>query len=89
LWTPSALQKSLKTDSRPLEKKPGVPLKDLLGAVAVGARAEELFSSLANRLTRLDKQITEAEKEIFAEKTNGKTIGDVAKALLNAYDPDV
>lgn len=30
--------KSLKTDSRPLEKKPGVPLKDLLQAVAVGAR---------------------------------------------------
>jgi len=28
--------KSLKTDSRPLEKKPGVPLKDLLAAIAVG-----------------------------------------------------
>jgi type I restriction enzyme R subunit len=56
--------KSLKTDSRPLEKKPGVPLKDLLQAVAVGAREEELFTSLANRLTRLDKQITEKEKTI-------------------------
>ncbi|MEI7590143.1 MAG: DEAD/DEAH box helicase family protein, partial [Deltaproteobacteria bacterium] len=50
--------KSLKTDSRPLEKKPGVPLKDLLQAVAVGAREEELFTTLASRLTRLDKQIT-------------------------------
>ncbi len=29
--------RSLKTDSRPLEKKHGVALKDLLGAVAVGA----------------------------------------------------
>ena len=48
---------SLKTDSRPLEKKPGVPLKDLLQAIAVGARDEELFTTLANRLTRLDKQI--------------------------------
>ncbi len=42
--------KSLKTDSRPLEKKPGVPLKDLLGAIAVGARDEDLFTSLAGRL---------------------------------------
>jgi type I restriction enzyme R subunit len=82
------ITKSLKTDSRPLEKKPGVPLKDLLGAVAVGARDEELFTSLANRLTRLEKQITESERKIFEEKANGRSIRDVAKALLNAYDPD-
>jgi type I restriction enzyme, R subunit len=80
--------KSLKTDSRPLEKQPGVPLKDLLGAIAVGARDEDLFTSLANRLTRLDKQITEKEKQYFAEKAGGKTVGQVVKDLLNAYDPD-
>lgn len=81
--------KSLKTDSRPLEKKPGVPLKDLLQAIAVGAREEELFTSLANRLTRLDKQITEKERMQFAEKANGKSISQVAKELLNAFNPDV
>jgi type I restriction enzyme R subunit len=81
--------KSLKTDSRPLEKKPGVPLKDLLQAVAVGARDEELFTSLANRLTRLDKQITDKEKKKFAEKANGKSISQVVKELLNAFNPDV
>lgn len=81
--------KSLKTDSRPLEKKPGVPLKDLLQAVAVGARDEELFTSLANRLTRLDKQITEKEKQQFIEKTGGKSVALVVKELLNAFNPDV
>lgn len=81
--------KSLKTDSRPLEKRPGVPLKDLLQAIAVGAREEELFTSLANRLTRLDKQITEKEKIQFAEKANGKSISKVVKELLNAFNPDV
>ncbi|RJP62722.1 MAG: DEAD/DEAH box helicase [Ignavibacteriales bacterium] len=80
--------KSLKTDSRPLEKKPGVPLKDLLGAVAVGARDEDLFTSLANRLTRLDKQITEKEKKQFIEKSGGVTLSAVVKDLLNAYNPD-
>lgn len=80
---------SLKTDSRPLEKKPGVPLKELLQAVAVGARDEELFTSLANRLTRLDKQIDEKQRKKFTEKSGGKTISQVVKALLNAYNPDV
>jgi type I restriction enzyme, R subunit len=81
--------KSLKTDSRPLEKKPGVPLKDLLQAVAVGAREEELFTSLASRLTRLDKQLTDKERKQFTEKANGKTVAQVAKELLNAFNPDV
>ena len=80
--------KSLKTDSRPLEKKPGVPLKDLLGAIAVGARDEDLFTSLAGRLARLEKQVTEKEKTTFQEKANGKTISQVVKELLNAYNPD-
>jgi type I restriction enzyme R subunit len=80
--------KSLKTDCRPLEKKPGVPLKDLLQAIAVGAREEELFTSLANRLTRLDKQLTEKEKTEFAEKANGKSVSQVVKELLNAFNPD-
>ena len=79
---------SLKTDSRPLEKKPGVPLKDLLAAITVGARDEDLFTSLANRLIRLEKQLTDKEKAAFAAKAKNKTIKDVAKELLRAYDPD-
>jgi len=81
--------KSLKTDSRPLEKKPGVPLKELLQAVAIGARDEELFTSLASRLTRLDKQITDKERKLFAEKADGKSVSQVVKELLNAFNPDV
>jgi type I restriction enzyme R subunit len=80
--------RSLKTDSRPLEKKPGISLKELLQAITVGARDEELFTSIASRLTRLDKQITEKEKKKFTEKTNGKTVSQVVKDLLNAFNPD-
>ena len=57
---------SLKTDSRPLEKKPGMSLKDLLQNVAMGNTQEEILSTLANRLIRLDKQINEKEKTNFA-----------------------
>jgi type I restriction enzyme R subunit len=80
--------KSLKTDSRPLEKKPGVPLKDLLAAITVGARDEDLFTTIANRLSRLDKQLTEKEKTTFAGKAKNKTIPQVVKELLNAFNPD-
>ena len=80
--------KSLKTDSRPLEKKPGVPLKELLQAISYGAREEEIFTSIANRLTRLDKQITEKEKQKFEKIAEGKTVSQVVKDLLNAFNPD-
>jgi type I restriction enzyme R subunit len=48
----------------------------------------DLFTSLANRLTRLDKQITEKEKQTFAEKSGGFSISQVVKNLLNAHNPD-
>jgi len=80
--------KSLKTDSRPLDKKPTVPLKDLLGAVAVGARDEDLFTTLASRLIRLEKQLTDSEKEQFQQKAEGMSLKQVTKALLDAYDVD-
>lgn len=81
--------KSKKTDSRPLESKPTVALKDLLGAVTMGVQDEDLFTSLANRLIRLDKKLTENEKTKFTELSGGKTINSIVKDLLTAYDPDV
>lgn len=82
------VEQSQKTDSRPLEKKPGMSLANLLDAVAVGARDEDTLTSLANRLIRLDKQINDKEKANFAAAADGYTINHVVKELLNAYDPD-
>lgn len=82
------VESSQKTDSRPLEKKPGISLKDLLQNVAMGNTQEEILSSLANRLIRLDKQINEKERLGFAEKAGGYMINHVVKNLLDAYDPD-
>jgi type I restriction enzyme, R subunit len=47
-----------------------------------------LFLSVANRLVRLEKQITPQEREQFKGKAQGKGITQVVKELLNAYDPD-
>lgn len=81
--------KTMKTDSRPLEREKSTPLKDLLAAVTFGAQDEDLYVSLANRLARLDRQISEAERDTFAEKANGKTVNQTIKDLLNAYNPDI
>lgn len=81
--------KSKKTDSRPLERKSSTDLKDLLGAVTMGVQDEDLFTSLANRLIRLEKQLTEDEKAKYEELTEGKTLNQTTKDLLNAFDPDL
>ena len=80
--------KSKKTDSRPLERKPSVPLKDLLGAATMGVEEEDLFLSLANRLIRLEKQISEKEKDKLLEYSGGKDLKQITKELITAYDFD-
>lgn len=82
------VSKSLKTDSKPLDKKPGVNVRDLMMAIAVGNRDEDTFSTLAGRLIRLAKQITAAQAEQFEQIAGGITIHDVAETLLAAHDPD-
>lgn len=82
------VEQSQKTDSRPLEKNPGMSLKDVLQNVAMGNTTEDVLSTLANRLIRLDKQINEREKQQFAQQAAGKNISQVVKQLLHAYDPD-
>jgi type I restriction enzyme R subunit len=79
---------SLKTDSRPLERKPGVSLKDLMLNVVMGDNSEDTLTTLAGRLTRLDKQLTPAEQTKFTQTSGGISISDVAKSLLNAFDED-
>jgi type I restriction enzyme R subunit len=79
---------SLKTDSRPLERKPTVALKDLMLSVAMGDHSEDTLTTLAGRLTRLDKQLTPAEQTKFTQISGGASISDVAKSLLNAFDED-
>src|SRR5205823_9254596 len=77
-----------KTDSRPLEQKPSVPLEKLMEHIAIGAREPELLSSLASRLIRLEKRI-ERDVRVEVEKiSGGKTLSNIARDLLDAIDPD-
>jgi type I restriction enzyme R subunit len=79
---------SKKTDSRPLERKRSAPTKDLLNAIAFGSTEEDLFLSLANRLIRLDKKLTEQEQTKLEELSDGQSLKTIVKNLLEAYNTD-
>lgn len=75
-----------KTDSRPLERKPNVSFEKLMKSVAIGNRDEDILTSLAGRLARLDKRIDEEEKKEIAAR--GKPLKEMIHSLLDAVDPD-
>lgn len=80
--------KSRKSDTRPLERKPSVSMKELMMNIALGAKDEDTLTSLASRITRLNAQMTPTERKNF-ENTVGISAGKVAENLLNAFDEDV
>jgi type I restriction enzyme R subunit len=82
------VEKSLKTDSRPLERKPGVSLDALLKAVAMGAPDDDTVQSLGNRLVRLSKQLDDTALAKIRQASGGIGLQDLARGLVQALDPD-
>jgi type I restriction enzyme, R subunit len=77
-----------KSDSRPLEQKPSVPIEKLLEGVALGVREPEALTSLAGRLIRLEKQLEPDVRADVEKLAGGKSLSQLAKNLLEAIDPD-
>ena len=80
--------KSRKTDTRPLERKPSVSMKELMLNVAMGAKDEDTLTSLANRVIRLNSQLSERERAEFTSAV-GSSPTIVSQRLLDAFDPDI
>lgn len=78
-----------KTDMRPLERKPNANFKQVLNRVVMGHRDPSTLSTVASRLSRLSRTLTEEEhREI--EAVNGNVpLKTVINNLLDAIDPDV
>lgn len=83
-----SVTKSKKSDTRTLERKPTVSMKELMMNIALGAKDEDTLTSLAGRITRLNAQMTSSERKTF-ENTVGISAGKVAETLLDAFDEDV
>jgi type I restriction enzyme R subunit len=77
-----------KTESSPLDRQPSVPMKRVLETVAKGVVDPDLASTLAARITRLDRGLDEPAKERIAEVAGGKGLLALAKEITTALDAD-
>lgn len=77
-----------KTDSRPMESKPSIAFDKLLLGIAMGARDEATLTTVASRLARLDRMLSQADREEIAKVSGGHSVKQIAAALIKATDPD-
>ena len=77
-----------KIDTQTLERKRTVPFDKLLEPVALGAHDEDTLTSLAGRLARLERALTDADRARDRRRPAARRLRDLANALLDAVDPD-
>jgi type I restriction enzyme R subunit len=77
-----------KTDSAPMDAKKSVPFDKLLHAVALGNVQPEVLSSVAARLARLDRELTEPDRLRIAQVSGGASLKDLARGIVDALNPD-
>jgi type I restriction enzyme, R subunit len=76
-----------KTDSRPMDPKKTVPFDKLLQALSLGNVEEEVLSSVAVRLARLDAQLSDGERKRVREASGGLDVKQIAGGIVQALNP--
>ena len=61
-----------KTATKPLDRKPSVPLDKILGLVAAGAANDDVVSTLASRLARLEQQVEPIQHAAIEQRLGRK-----------------
>lgn len=77
-----------KTDARPMEKKPSVAFDKLLQAVALGNTDEDVLTTIAGRLARMEHRITKDDDHAIAKASSGLSLKDLSRQLVEAVNPD-
>ncbi len=77
-----------KTDARPMEKKPSVAFDKLLQAVALGNTEEDVLTSIAGRLARMEHRITKEDEQAISKASGGLSLKDLSRGLVEAVNPD-
>ena len=75
-------------DTQPLERKRNVSLEKLFELVTFGNRDEDVLSSIAARLARLDRELTPNDRTALTETAKGQTLSAIAGDIISALDPD-
>ena len=74
--------------AQPLERKPTVSLDKLFNLIALGSTDADVASSVAGRLARLGKRLTRDDREMLTGVAEGRDLGDITHAIIEALDPD-
>ena len=77
-----------KTDARPMEKKPSVSFDKLLQAVALGNTDEDVLTSIAGRLARMEHGISKQDDQAIVKASGGHSLKDLSRLLVEAVNPD-
>jgi type I restriction enzyme R subunit len=75
-------------ETQPLERKRNVSLEKLFELVTFGNRDPDVLSSIASRLTRLDRQLTPNDRTALVEAADGRQLSSIAGEIISALDPD-
>ncbi|MGA1824402.1 MAG: DEAD/DEAH box helicase family protein [bacterium] len=75
-------------DTRPLEQKPHISFEKLLKAIRFGKPNKDNLSSMAGRLSRLERKLTDDQKGEICTITHGRTLADFARDFIIAIDED-
>ncbi len=77
-----------KTDARPMEKKPSVSFERLLQAVAFGNTEDDVITSIAGRLARMEHRISAEDDARIRIASGGLGLKDLAHQLVESLNPD-
>lgn len=77
-----------KSATKPMDRKPYVPMDKILNFVAAGGASEDVVSTLASRLSRLDQEVDLIQQAAIKTSSGGKSLTDLSKSLLKSIDPD-
>jgi type I restriction enzyme R subunit len=78
-----------KSATKPMDRKPSVPLDKILNLVAAGAASDDLVSTLASRLSRLDQEVDPIQQAAIVKASGGKSLSELSADLIKSIDPDV
>jgi type I restriction enzyme R subunit len=77
-----------KTDSRPMEQKPTVSFEKLMQAVAFGNIEDDVLTSLAGRLARMEHRLTPEDDKKVRALSGGLSVQQLSHRIVDALNPD-
>lgn len=72
----------------PLDRDRGISFPKLLELVRAGNRDEDVLSTLAARLDRMDRRLTPEQREAIEAASGGRSLRDLVAGILDRLGPD-